>query len=329
MQRLKAILNAALARQAHRIRITAGSDAVMLLAGQVTEAESGGVVSEADLTQILAAIMPGQNFQADGVMQGSLNVGAQGVLKLRARQSPLVLDIYTPHSGDLFDRDASQPRGLPVVPQVVSIPPAPQSPPAFAVKAPPPPPESAPVLAAPATVNASAAPSAEPETEQMFRVASVPAKKPQAQTLSPSDVTSPPDGSGGFAPQMMPAQAIMMAPPVIVRPTEEEIEEINFGDKDATEGSVSHGNNPIDVLLKEMVQLKASDMPLNCRTAGDISCPWRYFQSQSGSDIIIDDGEISSADHSSEESQGIREITGYRLCVRVIRDRTISCKYIS
>jgi twitching motility protein PilT len=57
----------------------------------------------------------------------------------------------------------------------------------------------------------------------------------------------------------------------------EQVEEINFGSKEAAEGSISKGQNPIDGLLREMVQMKASDMhltvgqPVIYRIHGDIA----------------------------------------------------------
>jgi twitching motility protein PilT len=58
---------------------------------------------------------------------------------------------------------------------------------------------------------------------------------------------------------------------------DERVEEINFGSKEAAEGSISKGQNPIDGLLREMVQMKASDMhltvgqPVIYRIHGDIA----------------------------------------------------------
>lgn len=360
MQRLRSALNAALARKALRIQMVAGTAPEWLTDSQAVEKDPAGVISEQEIKEIIAAVLPGQKLTDVGDMIGSLNVGAHGILKIRVRQTPhLSLCFYTPAGGTLFDSDSVPslvPPAIPVAPmssptppppppvaQVASdsmqsavpgsfpakiafkpdpglggadglaTPPAPSSPtaiippPPIAVASIPMPPPVAVATVAPAilsekvpatpetpsqlmskapapavVVTAKAEPQAVAQPQEadpadmasMFRV-SKPAKKPIAKKTS----VEPPLQAAPI-PQAPVVPMIMAAPPVVqqvVAPPAAEPQEINFGNAEASEGSLSHGNNPIDALLKEMVQIKASDMhltigqPVIFRVHGDIT----------------------------------------------------------
>ena len=239
------------------------------------------MITEAEIQQIMAAILPGQTFISDAPIVGSLNIGPQGMLKLRARRHPnLSLDLYSPQGSSLFDADGSAPAAAvslpPPPPLGASVPPAPVAavapppapvaavappPPPAAAVAPPPPPAAA--VAPPPAPVAAAAKEAIPSPDQMFRMSSTPAKK---KTPSPT-----------AAPAANTPALIHAAAPLIVVPTPEEVRTINFAAQDASEGSASNGENPIDGFLKEMVQMKASDIhltigqPVIYRIHGEIS----------------------------------------------------------
>lgn len=341
MQRLKTILNTALANQALRIRLVAGCDPEWVLDGNAVQKDSAGPLSESELQQICAAVLPGQVFGSSGVIMGALNVGAQGVLKLRAKKDPdLSLDIYTTRGLELFEKDqqgALTPISIPV-PQVAApvtspipaiVPPAPlqasiAAPAASAPSmpfnmAPVPTPfpgheipqvaantaqtfaiKSAPVGAtpevlkqetpAPASVRIPEMPSAAAQEDsssldQMFRVTGPSKKSPQQSAAAPKPQVPMPVHED-LASAQLPTQALggaqiinfaAPAPSVPAKPADERIEPIDFGAKEASEGSISQGQNPIDNLLKDMVQSKASDMhltigqPVIFRVHGDIS----------------------------------------------------------
>jgi twitching motility protein PilT len=124
------------------------------------------------------------------------------------------------------------------------------------------------------------------DPSSMFRIKSAP-KKPSAKPAS-SDPKVTPD----ISPQLLIPPVAIIPPPVLhhaasVPPSEPP--EINFGNTEASEGSLSHGNNAIDTLLKEMVQLKASDMhlttgqPVIFRVHGDIN---RMSEDKISSDMM-------------------------------------------
>lgn len=344
MQKLRAILNAALTRKALCVRLSPQNQPKYVFADQVVESDPQTMLSAEELDQIFAMIMPGQSFGDKPLLTGSLNVGAQGVLKLRAFSNPLRIDIFTPAGLSLFDQmvtpmEDSKPAlpqvaPLPVASVPVPPPPAPVNsvppPVPIAATVPPPPAPQVPPLAsipteAPLQVT-STAPSApappvplfsagtpqplpvtEPKSEAlkvetpksevsgdaksastpaapdlggMFRKApptgkkadNQPAKaKPMASEEAPSLKTVSP------ASPVQPAPSMVVASPAASPTSEPKVEEINFGNKDASEGSVSQGQNPIDGLLREMVKMKASDMhltvgqPVIYRVHGDIA----------------------------------------------------------
>ncbi len=273
MQRFRAILSSALSREALRVRLVAGVAPEWLTASNETEQDGSGVITEAEIQQIMAAILPGQTFISDAPIVGSLNIGPQGMLKLRARRHPnLSLDLYSPQGSSLFDADGSAPAAAvslpPPPPLAASVPPPPVAavapPPPVAAVAPPPPVAAvAPPPPVAVTPAADAAKEAVPSPDQMFRMSSTPAKK---KTPSPT-----------AAPVANAPDLIHAAAPLIVVPTPEEVRTINFAAQDASEGSASNGENPIDGFLKEMVQMKASDIhltigqPVIYRIHGEIS----------------------------------------------------------
>jgi twitching motility protein PilT len=103
----------------------------------------------------------------------------------------------------------------------------------------------------------------------MFRAGSSP-KKNNAPVAAPSGTEAPAQFQHVQVPQILHV-------PSPAHPSQEQIpEEINFGSREAAEGSISQGSNPIDKLLREMVEMKASDMhltvgqPIIFRVHGDI-----------------------------------------------------------
>lgn len=350
MQKLRAILNAALTRKALCVRLSPQNQPKYVFADQVVESDPQTILSAEELDQIFAMIMPGQSFGDKPLLTGSLNVGAQGVLKLRAFSNPLRIDIFTPAGLSLFDQmltpmedskpALSQVAPLPVASVPVPPPPAPSNsvPPAvpLAASVPPPPavhvppsvsiPTEAPLQAAAAVASApvlaqASAPAvplfgagtpqplpvneakaealkvetpksevssdaksvsapAAPDLGGMFRKAPPTGKKGDAQPAKAKTMASeeaPSLKTVSPASPVQPAPSMVVASPAASPTPEPRIEEINFGSKDASEGSVSQGQNPIDGLLREMVKMKASDMhltvgqPVIYRVHGDIA----------------------------------------------------------
>jgi twitching motility protein PilT len=336
MQKLRSILNSALSRQAWCVRLVPDGQPNLVFQGQVVEVDAQITLSGSELEQMFALIMPGQAFADKTVLTGTLNVGAQGVLKIRAFANPLRIDIFTPVGASLFDQmlspvDApnlgdvnqaplespSNPSFIPPVVPPAKIPAPPSFSNASAVeevsdKSMPPLPGvpsqpqnqsvqapfvkvEVPMVAAPAPagevpVESNLAQSAAIATEKpaaqpapadlggMFRKnppskkqeSSVPASKVKVTTMEPAPVLKP--AVPASAPVIVAAAEVI---PTIAR--DERVEEINFGSKEAAEGSISKGQNPIDGLLREMVQMKASDMhltvgqPVIYRIHGDIA----------------------------------------------------------
>ena len=344
MQKLRAILNAALTRKALCVRLSPKNQPKYVFADQVVESDPQTMLSTEELDQIFAMIMPGQSFGDKPLLTGSLNVGAQGVLKLRAFSNPLRIDIFTPAGLSLFDQmvtptEDSKPAlpqvaPLPVASAPVPPPPAPINslppPVPLAASVPPPPavhvPPAASITTEASSQPAATAPSApasavplfgagtpqplpvsEPKAEApnvetpksevsgdvkaagapaaadlggMFRKAPPTGKKADTQSAKAKGPAA--DGAPSLktfspAPPVQPAPPMVVASPSVSPTPEARVEEINFGSKDASEGSVSQGQNPIDGLLREMVKMKASDMhltvgqPVIYRVHGDIA----------------------------------------------------------
>ena len=322
MQRLRAILNAALSKQALYVRMSAGEYPQFFLQGHVIEKDPDGPISEADLQQILSFVMPGQVFAEKAQLTAALNVGPQGILKLRAFQSPLRLDIFTPAGASLFDQVLDVvPVTQPVTNPPLVTPPVPMPPP-IAV-APAPIPAVAPITPAPVLVTAPVTvpftvPFTVPETVTVSAqapVAPAPTIVAAPISLAQPAVPAPPSAGApdpskssadagsefglmfraGSAPkknnapvaahpvtetpgqfQHIQVPQILHAPSTSHQSHEQIPEEINFGSREAAEGSISQGSNPIDKLLREMVEMKASDMhltvgqPIIFRVHGDI-----------------------------------------------------------
>jgi twitching motility protein PilT len=308
----------------------------LVFQGQVVEVDAQITLSGSELEQMFALIMPGQAFADKTVLTGTLNVGAQGVLKIRAFANPLRIDIFTPVGASLFDQmlspvdapthgevnhaslESPPTQGFipPVVPPA-KIPAPPSFSNASAVeevsdKSMPPLPGvpsqpqnqsvQAPVVKVAVPMVATPAPAGEvPVESNLAQSAAIASEKPAAQP-APADLggmfrKNPPSkkqessvpASKVKVPPMEPAPALKPAvpasAPVLVAAAEvippiardERVEEINFGSKEAAEGSISKGQNPIDGLLREMVQMKASDMhltvgqPVIYRIHGDIA----------------------------------------------------------
>lgn len=346
MQKLRAILNAALTRKALCVRLSPQNQPKYVFADQVVESDPQTMLSVEELDQIFTMIMPGQSFGDKTLLTGSLNVGAQGVLKLRAFSNPLRIDIFTPAGLSLFDQmvtpmEDSKPASPQVAPlpfAAASVPPppapinsAPPAPPLAASVPPPPAIQMQPSATIPAEVPAQAAaevssapaptpavplfgsgktqplPVSEPKAETpkvetpksevsndsksasasaapdlggMFRKAPPTGKKAETQPAKAKPIASeeiPSLKTVSPAPPVQPAPSSVVASPVASAASETRVEEINFGSKDASEGSVSQGQNPIDGLLREMVKMKASDMhltvgqPVIYRVHGDIA----------------------------------------------------------
>ena len=347
MQKLRSILNTALSRQAWCVRLVPDGQPTLVFQGQVVEVDAQTNLSGSELDQIFALIMPGQSFADKTILTGTLNVGAQGILKIRAFANPLRIDIFTPMSAGLFDQmltpldsaSASSPNRMQLeVPAAQSV--TPPSVPPVKIPAPS-------SFSVPAMVNESSAvpvaipqpapfPVAEaPKVSQQFLDAKsieavpdlsspAPEAQPEAgvQSSAPSSAdkvpaANPPADLGGMFRKSSPSkkqessvQSKTKAPaveaaatlkPIVPAPSavttaamqslpvvgsvpvasqgskDERIEDINFGSKEAAEGSISKGQNPIDGLLREMVQMKASDMhltvgqPVIYRVHGDIA----------------------------------------------------------
>ncbi len=336
MQKLRSILNTALSRQAWCVRLVPDGQPNLVFQGQVVEVDAQITLSGSELEQMFALIMPGQAFADKTVLTGTLNVGAQGVLKIRAFANPLRIDIFTPVGASLFDHmlspvdaprhgdvnhaplESPPTQGFipPVVPPAKipappsfsnastveevsdkSIPPLPGIPsrplnqsvqaPVVKVEVPmedtPAPAGEVPVesnLAQSAAI-ASEKPAAQPAPADlggMFR--KNPPSKKQESSVPASKVKVPPVEPAPVLKPAVPASApVMVAAAEVIPPIarDERVEEINFGSKEAAEGSISKGQNPIDGLLREMVQMKASDMhltvgqPVIYRIHGDIA----------------------------------------------------------
>jgi twitching motility protein PilT len=344
MQKLRAILNAALTRKALCVRLSSQNQPKYVFADQVVESDPQTMLSAEELDQIFAMIMPGQSFGDKPLLTGSLNVGAQGVLKLRAFSNPLRIDIFTPAGLSLFDQMVTPMEdSKPALPQVAPLPvasvpvPPPPAPvnsvpppvPLAATVPPPPAPQVPPLASIPTEAPsqaASTAPSAPAPAVPLFSAGTpqpLPVTEPKAEALKvetpKSEVSgdaksastpAAPDLGGMFrkapptgkkadnqpakakpmaseetpslktvspASPVQPAPSMVVASPAVSPTPEPKVEEINFGNKDASEGSVSQGQNPIDGLLREMVKMKASDMhltvgqPVIYRVHGDIA----------------------------------------------------------
>jgi twitching motility protein PilT len=314
MQKLRAILNAALTRKALCVRLSPQNQPKYVFADQVVESDPQTILSAEELDQIFAAIMPGQSFGDKPVLTGSLNVGAQGVLKLRAFSNPLRIDIFTTAGLSLFDQmvtpmEDSKPAPMQVAPSPVTASTVPPPPPLVTIAPPPPssvathasplpvdtqPPASVPVsvmqpnVPSPPAINPvvsqseqrSSAPAAAPDLGGMFRKAPPTGKKADNQSAKAKPMASeetPSLKTVSPASPVQPAPSMVVASPAASPTPEPKVEEINFGSKEASEGSVSQGQNPIDGLLREMVKMKASDMhltvgqPVIYRVHGDIA----------------------------------------------------------
>jgi pilus retraction protein PilT len=266
MQRFKSILNHALTRGAMRVRLSAGKAAEWVISEAIHETDHGGVLAETDLLEILRAVLPNQSFETSSVLTGSLNVGPLGIIKLRAVKNPMRLDIYSAGGESMLARDLATP-DPPIETPMPAIAPIPPVPPIPSIPAIPAIPAIALVVktSAPETVSSpkdvaasgsSAAGSGTPE-DSMFRTA-----PPAKAKISISDASPVISGGPvpGFSPPVTPA--LVMAAPAVIQPVAEDIPDINFGSQEKSEGSYSDGHNPIDRLLREMVQMKASDMHL-------------------------------------------------------------------
>ena len=331
MQKLRAILTTALSRQALCVRLVPGASPQMVFQGQTAEQDQENLLTAAEIEQIFGLIMPGQSFQDQSPITGSLNVGAQGILKLRAFNSPLRIDIFTPAGTTLFDQllaPLSSGDERAVTPPNESASVSSPLPPPLVVKIPPPQmaspaegsetvaPAEAPPIVSPVSSGMQAAPFrsvAPPPVEPVAEPVNV-AKDNQAKVVESggpqksSPVAPVADAGSMFkkssspkksdnsaakpkasvekiasvkAPEAAPiAQVPVSVGPVAARQEKQAdapVEEINFGSREAAEGSISRGQNPIDVLLREMVSMKASDLhltvgqPVVFRVHGDIS----------------------------------------------------------
>lgn len=340
MQKLRAILNAALTRQAWCVRLIPNSPPHVVLPGQVTELDYQNLFTSEELEQVFALVMPGQSFNGQSQLTGALNVGSQGILKLRVHAEPLRIDIFTPFGVQLFDQMVSPipvVNSAPAISTASAITPLPPLPPPFK----------------PAVENkqeTTAAPQAQVNDPVVDTVpVPPPATLPKgAELISPRNVSIPveeraesaPEKLSGQVPDRLPSpassaldQGVMFKKsfmpkkgdmasggatskkshvadsvglktngqpngtrtPSVQQPVagkaEEQPNEITFGSKEALEGSVSNGQNAIDGFLREMVQMKASDMhltvgqPVIYRVHGDIV---RLSSDQLSADMMRD-----------------------------------------
>ena len=261
VQRFRSLLNLCLSRGALRLRLTSGLAAELSISETVTHKEQDGLFSEVEILEIMKAVLPGQNFEASPVLLGSLNVGPQGILKLRALRNPLRLDVYTPSGEALFAQDCA----TPVAPLASSVPLVPLAPSAT--------PQSIPQIPVPIAMprqpsTAQSSPAGDVEGDDlMFRTSLQVRKKQVVDESALSPLTD-----------SMPVHVRMSAPPLTsTQSIAAEAVEINFASSEKSDGSFSNGSNPIDKLLREMVQLKASDMhltvgqPIVFRVHGEIT----------------------------------------------------------
>ena len=312
MERFKNCLNLAITKQAMCVRFIAGGQPQIMLANQTMVSDGGGPMTAEQIKLIMNSTMPGRWFTSEAEsLLGNLNIGDHGILGMRGRSDgALRIDLYFPASGKMYEDDVlekkskegANPSDAPANPSAISIPafsiqmPAPpaippipaisipvisipaipipvipipvMSIPAMSIPAMSTPAISIPAMSiAPAPEIKAASSAAQPEEESMFQ--SGPAKRSAPAAVTPPAMANP-------MPMTMPVPQNMIMP-MVIPATREEIAEINFGNDVAGEGQVSHGENAIDALLKEMVKLKASDIhltvgqPIILRIHGDIS----------------------------------------------------------
>ncbi len=312
MERFKNCLNLAITKQAMCVRFIAGGQPQIMLANQTMVSDGGGPMTAEQIKLIMNSTMPGRWFTSEAEsLLGNLNIGAHGILGMRGRSDgALRIDLYFPANGKMYEDDVlekkskegANPSDAPANPSAISIPafsiqmPAPpaippipaisipvisipaipipvipipvMSIPAMSIPAMSTPAISIPAMSiAPAPEIKAASSAAQPEEESMFQ--SGPAKRSAPAAVTPPAMANP-------MPMTMPVPQNMIMP-MVIPATREEIAEINFGNDVAGEGQVSHGENAIDALLKEMVKLKASDIhltvgqPIILRIHGDIS----------------------------------------------------------
>lgn len=325
MQKLRVILNAALTRQAWCVRLTPNSPPHVIFQGQVTELDSQNLLTSEDLEQIFAIVMPGQSFNGQSQLTGALNVGSQGILKLRVHAEPLRIDIFTPFGVSLFDQLLSPIPVVNVVPtistaqSITQLPPVPppfkpsgekkqetsgglqvgDSEPALgAIPLTPPAtlPKGAEVMSpgnasVPAVKQVESVPEkvsgqapekqsspSTPALEQglMFKKSLMAKKGDMPSGVATSKKSHVADSGGLKISGHSSGIKSPSAQRIVEAKAEEQSNEITFGSKEALEGSVSNGQNAIDGFLREMVQMKASDMhltvgqPVIYRVHGDI-----------------------------------------------------------
>jgi twitching motility protein PilT len=281
VQRFKALLNHSLGRGVRRVRLTVGLPAELSFSDSTAETDQSGVWSEAEVMEILRLVLPGQSLEQANLLTGSLNVGPLGIVKLRASKQPLRLDVYTVAGEAMLARDTSVGHLPPLEPMASvtpgsmsanSLPPLPpvaSTPQVSAAPLPPVPlsvlpsvPASPNTVSAPPMVQSVSQKSAAAEADDsMFRTTPQSRVKHSAASSGPASTNQvASDLTQGFLPPIAPA--MMIPAPLIPQPPVEERTDIDFGSQEKSEGSYSDGNNPIDNLLREMVQLKASDMHL-------------------------------------------------------------------
>jgi twitching motility protein PilT len=289
MEQLKRILRQALASGAERVKVTAGQTAEVTTATG-TQPVDLGVLDDAQLQQLFQFLLPQDKaaLATGQTVKGALNVPNVGKIMLIGKgDAPACLRLYLPPSGQaLFEQDWTRlssrtvaPGSLDAgIPTSAPIAMTPAAAPIAAVQqsAPMPAPAPTPKISAggyiPDFLKGEATPNVAPIAAPISQT--TPDASDQAAT-APMELKAPvmpaftPPPMPAYTPPPMPA---FTAPPAAsTRPAT-----IDFTSDDGGAGIFSNGQNPIDVILADMINRRASDVHLTCneplvlRIDGDI-----------------------------------------------------------
>lgn len=277
MEQLKRILRQALASGAERVKISAGGAAEVTTAAGTQPADFGAL-DAAQLQLLFQFLLPQDQaaLSTGQTVRGALNVPNVGKILLIAKgDAPASIRLYPPPGGAaMFEQDWSRLSSKTVAPGAISAPMPAATPLTPAVAVPPP---SAPVLNAGGYIpdflkggafDAAAMPTPLPLSVAPSAAASA-AEQPPEQPLEVAAM--PPLRLAAPAPFAPPMPAFAAAPP---SPTPAKA--IDFSADDGGAGIFSTGQNPVDAILIDMMQRRASDVHLTCneplvlRVDGDI-----------------------------------------------------------